>query len=234
MNKKSFVLPALFTVINSCNASVESNNVVLGDAVFCIPKRYDMLDQTTGSMFNINGVDTGSHVGSFQVSIPPNEVKKTMAEYLLGDGDLPASFIINVSLVPANQLEKSINSKYYADTLQLVSDYENAQIEYDEKNHFYRVSNWGNPPPFVLWEVLKMKPKKNAIIPERLSDYHVASCSNAGGTTGTNGTSSICDYSIKIGNYLVKIITTEINLKLKEKIITYAEKLLTSWKKRCD
>ncbi len=81
---------------------------------------------------------------------------------------------------------------------------------------------------------VKNQTKKNAVIPNNLNDYYVASCSRAGGTTGKNGTSSICDYSVGIDNYLVKLTTTENNLSLKEEITTYAENLLMSWRKSCD
>jgi len=91
-----------------------------------------------------------------------------------------------------------------------------------------------SPPPFIVWEVLKIKPDKKAVIPESLSDYHVASCSGLAGIDGFHdevGTS--CDYSLEIDGYLVKIKTTGNNLHLKEKITGFVKDQLALWRENC-
>jgi hypothetical protein len=234
MKRKLFVLSLSLAALVSCGASVETNSIKLGDDTFCIPERYSTLDQTTGPMLNIAGTDADNYGGSFQVAIDPAEVKETIPTYFLTHGDLAASFFINIRPLPSEQLGNALNKQYHADALQLANDYEKAQVEHDINNNFYRVSTWEAPPPFVLWDVLTVKPSTSAVIPEHLKDYYLASCSRAGGTTGINGTSSSCDYSIGVDGHLVKIITTENNLLLKEKITSYAQSLLEVWRDNCE
>ncbi len=129
MKKKIFILSISLFSIFSCNASSKNNKIELGDASFCVSKKYNILDQTKGSILNIKGTGDSNYGGSFQVSIDPDEVKKSIPDYFLKHGDLPASFIVNVRLSSMNGLDKLIDRNYYADTLQLVNDYENSQID---------------------------------------------------------------------------------------------------------
>ncbi len=226
-----FILSALFVVFLSCITFADNEHITLGNNTFCIPKRYSILDQVSGSFFNIKRADINNYVGSFQVAIDPPEVKKSIPEYLINHGDLPAVFFINVRQAPTEEIERSLNRKSYADALQLTNSYENAYIEYDKHNNSYRVSDFGFPPPFIFWEVLNIKPDKNIVVPVNTNDYHVASCSRAG---GHNGNSSSCEYSLAFDGYLVDIKTTENNLHLKNKITKYSKYLLVSWRQNCE
>ncbi len=124
-----------------------------------------------------------------------------------------------------------MNNDFYAEALQLTHNYENANVQYDEKHKFYNINSWGeSPPPFILWEVLKIEPHKNAVIPKNLNDYHVASCSSIGGMTGLDEIGSTCDYSLEVDGYLVNIKTTGNNLNLKEKITNFVKNKLVSWR----
>ena len=231
MKKILLALSVLFLVILSYLALADNVSITLGKNTFCVPKRYSILNQVSGPLFNLKGTDSGSYGGSFQVAIDPAEVKQSIPSYLLNHGDLPAVYLINVRQAPAEELERVLNSRSFADILQLKNDYENAHVEYDKHHNFYRVSNFGFPPPFILWEVLSMKPSKTAVVPQNANDYHVASCSRAG---GHNGNSSRCDYLLEIDGYLVKIKTTENNLHLKEQITKFSKQLLVSWQHNCE
>ena len=234
MKKILLALSVLFLVILSYLALADNVSITLGKNTFCIPKRYSILNQVSGPLFNIKGADTSPYGGSFQVAIEPDEVKQSIPGYLLNHGDLPAVYFINVRQAPAEELERILNSQSFADILQLKNDYENAHVEYDKPNNFYRVSNIGFPPPFMLWEVIKMKPDNQAIVPKNINDYYLASCHRSGGTTGINGTSSSCDYSSEIDGYLVEIRTTENNLHLKKQITEFSRQLLVSWQQNCE
>jgi hypothetical protein len=233
MKKILLALSVLFFVILSYIALADNVQITLGKNTFCIPKRYSILNQVSGPLFNIKGADTGPYGGSFQVAIDPPEVKQSIPGYLLNHGDLPAVYFINVRQAPAEELKRALNPQSFANILQLANDYENAYVEYDERNNFYRVSDFGFPPPFVWWEVVKIKPDKKAIVPENINDYYLASCLRYGGTTGINGNSSSCDYSLEIDGYLVEIKITENNLHLKEQITEFSKKLLVLWQQYC-
>ena len=231
MKPTFLTLSVLFFVILSYLALADNVSITLGKNTFCIPKRYSILNQVSGPLFNIKGTDTSPHGGSFQVAIDPDEVKQSIPGYLLNHGDLPAVYFINVRLAPAEELERVLDGQSFAKILQLTNNYENAHVEYDEQHNFYRVSDFGFPPPFILWEVLSMKPSKTAVVPENTNDYYVASCSRAG---GPNGNSSNCDYSLEIDGYLVEIKTTENNLHLKKQITEFSKQLLVSWQHNCE
>jgi len=234
------ILSVLSLAMFSCIALTDNKQVTLGKNTFCIPKKYNILDQTTGPVINIPGADTGSYGGSFQLSVDAPEVKESIAEYSTRHGSLYAALIVNVRQASAEQLERRLNNNRYAEVLQLTrgvaNDYEHAYVHYDEKHQFYHVNSWGeSPPPFILWEVLKIKPHKKAIIPGNLNDYHVASCSGLGGIDGYHdevGTS--CDYSLKIDGYLVRLHTTGNNLHLKEKITAFVKNQLVLWRENCE
>ena len=229
MKKVIFILPVLLIVVLSCMASTNEKQITLGKNNFCIPAKFSLLDQTSSSLLNIKGADTGGSGGSFQVAIDPPEVKQSIPEYSLNHGNLPAVLFVNIRQADAQTLKNVNNGNTYAEVLQLSKTFENAQVEYDENTHFYRVSD-NAVRPFIWWEVLKMEPNKMASVPKNVDDYHIASCSMAG---GNNGNSSTCDYSFVADGYLVKIITTENNLLLKEKITAYSKKLLELWRHNC-
>jgi hypothetical protein len=229
MKKVLMAFSVLFLVILSYRAFADYVHITLGKNTFCIPKHYSILNQVSGPLFNIKGADT-DYGGSFQVAIDPPEVKQSIPKYLLYHGDLPAVYFINVRQAPAEELKRILSSQSFANVLQLSGDYENAYVEYDEHNHFYRVSNFGFPPPFILWKVSSMKPSKQAVVPKNINDYYLAFCNRAG---GHNGNSSSCDYSLEIDGYLVEIRTTENNLHLKGQITEFSKKLLSLWQQNC-
>ncbi len=239
MKKIIIILSVLLLITFSCIALTDNKQVTLGKNTFCIPKKYGILDQTSGPVINIPGADTGSYGGSFMLAIDAPEVKKSIAEYFTMHGSLYASLTVNVRQASAEQLERRLNKKRYAEVLQLTRgvayDYENAYVQYDEKNKFYNVNSWGaSPPPFILWEVLKINPHKKAVIPENLNDYHVASCSGLAGIDGYHDeVGTTCDYSLEIDGYLVRIHTTGNNIHLKEKITSFVKNLLISWRENC-
>jgi len=231
MKKIFLVLSILFFTILSYLVLADNLQITLGKNAFCVPKRYSILNQASGPLFNIKGADTGSYGGSFQVAIDPAEVKQSIPDYSLNHGDLPSVYFINVKQAPKEELKRILNSTSFPNSLQLKDNYENAYVEYDEHHNFYRVSNFGFPPPFILWEVLSKKPGKQAVVSENPNDYYVASCSRAG---GHNGNSSNCDYSLEINGYLVEINTTENNLHLKPQITAFSRKLLALWQQNCN
>ncbi|MDY6991326.1 MAG: hypothetical protein SVR94_01800 [Pseudomonadota bacterium] len=234
MKKIFLALSALLLAILSYLALADNVQLTLGKNTFCIPKRYSILNQTSGPLFTIKGADTGPYGGSFQVAIDPPEIKQSIPDYLLNHGDLPAVYFINVRQAPKEELKRILDPQSFANILQLKNDYENAHVEYDRQNNFYRVSDFGFPPPFVWWEVIKIKPDKKAIVPENINDYYLASCIRYGGTTATNGNSSNCEYSLEIDGYLVEIKTTENNLHLKPQITAFSKKLLALWQQNCN
>jgi len=234
MKKITVILPMLLLVTFSCIALTDNKQVTLGKNTFCIPKKYDILDQTTGPVINIPGADTGSYGGSFMLAVDAPDVKESISEYFTRHGSLYSSLIVNVR--QEGPSERSLSNDFYAEVLQLTHDYENAYVQYDEKHKFYNVNSWGeSPPPFILWEVLKIKPHKKAIIPENLNDYHVASCSGLGGIDGYHDeVGTTCDYSLEIDGYLVNIKTTGNNLHLKEKITGFVKNQLVLWRENCE
>jgi len=234
MKKPLISILLLFFVMLSYFALANNVEITLGKNTYCIPKRYSILNQTTGPLFTIKGADTGPYGGSFQVAIDPPEIKKSIPDYLLNHGDLPAVYFINVRQAPKEELKRILDPQSFANILQLKNDYENAHVEYDRQNNFYRVSDFGFPPPFVWWEVIKIKPDQKAIVPENINDYYLASCLKRVGITGLNGNSSKCDYSLEIDGYLVKIKTTENNLHLKPQITAFSRKLLALWQQNCN
>ena len=163
------------------------------------------------------------------MAIDSPEVQQNIPEYMLNHGGLPAVLFVNIRQAEAQTLRNIDDGNTYAEVLQLSKDYEKAQVEYDINTHFYRVSA-NVVRPFIWWEVLTMEPDKKATVPKNVNDYHIASCSMAG---GNNGNSSTCDYSFVSVGFLVKIITTENNLPLKDKITAYSKKLLAQWQKNC-
>ncbi len=236
MKKIVIILSVLLLVTFSCIALTDNKQVTLGKNTFCIPKKYNILDQTSGAVINIKGADTGNYAGSFQLAVDAPEVKKSIAEYSSKHGSLYASLTVNVR--QAHALERLLSNDFYAEVLQLTSglthDYDNAYVQYDEKHKFYNVNSLGeSPPPFRMWHVLKIKPHKKAIIPENLNDYHVASCSGIGAVAGIDEIGTTCDYSLEIDGYLVRIHTTGNNIHLKEKITSFVKNLLISWRENC-
>jgi len=232
--KKIVLLTLFFSVIFIYNASAKYNQLTLGSETFCIPKKFDTLDQTTGPLFNLPGLDSGLSGGSFQTPVNAADVQKNISEYALKHGGLYSNLMINIRRASGQELERWLNNKREADVLLLSHDYEDAYVQHDEKNNLYNVSNWGSPPPFIVWSVLKMKPHKEAIIPEHLDDYFVALCSSMGGVDGINEIGSSCDYSLEIDGYFVNIGTTGNNLSLKEKINAFVKNVLTTWRENCD
>ena len=231
------ILSVLSLTMFSCIALTDNKQVTLGNNTFCIPKKYDILDQTLGPVINIPGADTGSYGGSFQLSVDAPEVKESIAEYSTRHGSLYAALIVNVR--QEGPSERPLSNDFYAEVLQLTRglthDYEHAYVHYDEKHKFYNVNFLGeSPPPFRMWQVLKMKPHKKAIIPENLNDYHVAFCSGIGAVVGIDEIGTTCDYSLKIDGYLVRLHTTGNNLHLKEKITAFVKNQLVLWRENCE
>jgi len=195
MKKKIALLLVLSVVVFSCITRLaDTNKVVIGNDAYCIPKRHSLLDQTKGPLWSIPGADSG-YGGSFQVVMEPDEVKKSIPAYLIyKDRYSVGMFSMNVRQAPpAGDIAWELRPQLYADILQLSGKYAKAsvQVQYDEEHRFYRVNEFASSP-FVLWDVLSVKPDTQAVVPKNLDDYYMASCS------GESGVSSSCRYSVEI------------------------------------
>jgi hypothetical protein len=211
--------------------SSDSREFALGSRTFCVPERYDVLDQISSPLLDIIGADSGIYGGSFQVDIEPEEVKASIPDYKINHGSLPATFFINLRLAPEGEMKRIVSAQSHSDILTLSGQYENAFFEYDEENDFYRVNGLSGTPPLLIWHVLSKKPDVNAVLPPDLQDYYVAYCSRSG---GHNGNSSTCNYLVNIEEYLVEITSTENNLQNLNSLTQFTKSKIDSWEKNCE
>lgn len=219
-------------ILSVTTSQLVAKELHLGYETFCLPSHYNTLDLTKGSLFTLIGLDDEPHRGSFQFFIPAEEVKLDIPSYHIENGKFVSNLKINIRLTNSNGQNLETNSNYRADALRLVNKYSEAHIEYDKNLDIYRVSDFGFPPPFIIWDVLTLEPLLSRKIPEKLEDYYLGLCSSSSAVL-KSPMGTTCDYFFEYNDYLINIGTSEENLLLQDKLTPFVKRRLEELKHEC-
>ncbi|NWO06365.1 MAG: hypothetical protein HLX50_11910 [Alteromonadaceae bacterium] len=211
-------------------ANADVYQLRLGDDTFCIPSQYSLLDQTVAPARDIAGSDSRRSAGSFQVSIPAEEVEASLPVYQTTHGKLPAILVVRLEAIDSDTIAWRMQGERYADVLHLMGEFSNATVQTIDNTDLFRVSDYPGPP-FPIWKVLNRRPEAGAGVPSEWKEFLIAHCSRAG---GYKGASSNCEYSEAIDGYWATMITTENNLSLKAQITRFMEQKLQQWRDLCE
>lgn len=211
-------------LMNACSSSVDE--IKIGSYSFCVPR--ENIDLYVENIDN--KLDQGFDTGGPQVVFTwrPEVVQENVSGFRKRHGnndEFISTLKVSVYAPNKNKINFIQGAESVRDVLTLSGSFEGAVVKYDDAGDYYRVSRRVEYP--VKWEVLTIKPDRNAKLPERKDQVWLGSCHHS--EDGSAG----CYFDRTYNDLFLNIRVGGDNFHLRSEIVAFVKGEIDFWKSLC-
>lgn len=215
----------MFVLVSCSDVFADFERISLTGQQYCIPKEYNPFQYgKTSGIFSFAGADVNNQAASVIVQFNGDEVKEQVPAYTSALGEQRFLLFATIRRPGAEQAKRFLQQGAYSSGLTLRDEYN--FVQYDAKNQYYKVSQ--NPfPNNAFWDLYKIEPKADQVVPALLNDYFLGACHIS------SIYPSVCNISIQRDDYLIKLQTPESNILLQQQLAQFVYEKLQQWQDNC-